>query len=157
MASSRSGDGRLSPIENAAVVGQTGCRIVQSASETSRQVEVDQRHGQFHDFQTRRRRLHPDLQGHRVAGFRHMEAFKGPPGVGLEPTEGIGEREAEPLVDLRGDLLVNPPPGRRRQAVAGEPPEIAATADDVGRRGKVGRRRDELGASGRNLPVWMSV
>ena len=104
--------------EDLAVVVQPVRRVVERPAEGPVLVEVDQRDRHLDDRHPVRRRLDPDLQGHRVAVVGDLELRQGRGPVGLEAAEGVGQVEAEAFVEPARDLDVDPPPllgGRLRR------------------------------------------
>ena len=93
---------------------------MQDPAEVAIGVVVDQPHGELRDPQPAPSGLGPQLQRHTVAWDGEVQPREGAHAVGLEAAEGIGDAQAEDLVEQVGDLLIDGPPLQRRRAVAAQ-------------------------------------
>lgn len=118
-------------VEDFAVVAQAGGGDVQPAAEGAVEVVIDQADGDLADAQALGADLGPELHGEGVAVVGQVQAAHGADAVGLEAAEGVGEFQAQSLVDLAGQGGVDGAPVLRR-AVGGEAlVEVPRAGDDV--------------------------
>ena len=118
--------------DDAAIIREPFVRIIEMTAECSIRIEVQPWHTDFLDAQAQLSCLDPHLQRHAPAGFRDGQFADCLPAIRLEAAEGVGQVQAEHLVQLMGDRLIDESAiGRRRQGVLAKLAQVAAGADDV--------------------------
>ncbi len=105
--------------------------MIQSSTKRPLQIEIKSRDGDLENPHPQHGSLGPQFQRHRIASVLDFQLLQRGDAIRFESTEGIGQRQAQAMIDLGGDRFVDKHPLRRRFIVAGILLQITAPRNHV--------------------------